>query len=109
MLVYKSAMFEVIKPVISIPMLKANNIITPNGDGKNDYLVFEGVEDYPESELKIFDRASRILYVKKSYDNSFDARLNGETLTEGSYYYIMDFGPGKLKLKGFFNVLMDRR
>jgi gliding motility-associated-like protein len=107
-LVFKSAMFEVIKPVIPLPFLKANNIITPNGDGKNDFLVFDDVEDYPENELKIFDRASRILYVKKAYDNSFDGRVNGETLTEGSYYYVIDFGPGKLKLKGFFNVIMDK-
>jgi gliding motility-associated-like protein len=108
-LIFKPAMFEVIKPIIPMPLLKANNIITPNGDGKNDFLVFDGVADYPENELKIFDRASRILYTKKAYDNSFDARVNGVTLTEGCYYYIMDFGPGKLKLKGFFNVIMDRR
>lgn len=108
LLIFKTANFEVIKPLIDLPHLKANNIVTPNGDGKNDYLVFEGIEDYPENELEIFDRASRILYIKKGYDNSFDAKVNGQTLVEGAYYYIMDFGPGKLKLKGFFNVILDK-
>ncbi|MDB5020331.1 MAG: polymorphic outer membrane protein [Pedobacter sp.] len=107
-LAFKSAMFEVIKPVVPLPLLKANNIITPNGDGKNDFLVFDDLGEYPENELKVFDRASRILYLKKGYDNSFDAKVNGSTLTEGSYYYIIDFGPGKLKLKGFFNVILDK-
>jgi gliding motility-associated-like protein len=106
---FKSAMFEVIKPVVPMPLLKANNILTPNGDGKNDFLVFDDIDEYSQNELKIFDRASRILYLKKSYDNSFDGRVNGETLSEGSYYYIMDFGPGKLKLKGYFNVILDKR
>lgn len=108
-LVFSPAMFEVIKPVQPLAMLKANNIITPNGDGKNDFLVFEDIENYPANELKIFDHASRVIYVKKGYDNSFDGKLSGERLAEGSYYYIMDFGPGNLKLKGFFNVIHDRR
>jgi len=108
-LVFNAAMFEVIKPIQPLAMLKANNIITPNGDGKNDFLVFDDIENYPANELKIFDHTSRVIYVKKSYDNSFDGKLSGERLTEGSYYYIMDFGPGKLKLKGFFNVIHDRR
>lgn len=108
-LVFSPATFEVIKPIKPLALLKANNIITPNGDGKNDFLVFDDLENYPSNELKIFDHASRIIYVKKGYDNSFDGKLSGERLAEGSYYYIMDFGPGNLKIKGFFNVIHDRR
>ena len=95
---------EVLSDYIAV---NATNIMSPNGDGKNDFFVVENIDKYPNNEVKIFDRGGRILFEKKNYDNSFDAVVNGSPLKEGTYYYIIDFGPGQLKKKGFITIIRD--
>lgn len=89
--------------------VEATNILTPNGDGVNDKWMVENIDQYPNNEVKIFDKAGRILYSKKGYDNSWDATLNGAPLSEGTYFYIIDFGPGRLKKKGFITIVRQSR
>ena len=82
-------------------------LITPNGDGVNDYLIIKNVDLYPQNELKIFDRAGRQIYIKKGYNNEWNGTLRGAPLTEGIYYYIIDFGQGNPKLKGNITIVRD--
>jgi gliding motility-associated-like protein len=91
-------------------MLTASNILTPNNDGKNDIWVIKNIDVYPNNEVKVFDKAGRTVYQKKSYANSqgWDGRIDGNPLTEGSYFYIIDFGSGKRVLKGFITILQSR-
>ncbi|MES2653155.1 MAG: YDG domain-containing protein [Bacteroidota bacterium] len=84
---------------------KATNIMSPNGDGINDTWVIENIELYPNNSVRIVDRAGRLVYSKKNYDNSWDAQLRGVPLAEGTYYYIIDFGDGKTIKKGFITIL----
>ncbi|MEJ2883491.1 MBG domain-containing protein [Pedobacter sp. GR22-6] len=85
----------------------ATNIMTPNGDGKNDKWIVENIDMYPNNSVKIFDRAGRVLYSKKSYDNSWDAMLNGSPLAEGTYFYILDFGNGSRVKKGYITIVRE--
>ncbi|MCK7554776.1 gliding motility-associated C-terminal domain-containing protein [Chitinophaga sedimenti] len=86
----------------------ATNFMSPNGDGINDRFVIKNIDSYPANELKIFDRSGRMIYTKKGYRNEWDARLNGRAVEEGTYYYILDFGPGLPKVKGFITVVRDK-
>ncbi|SOD13369.1 MBG domain-containing protein [Pedobacter xixiisoli] len=88
-------------------LISGTNILTPNGDGKNDYLIIRNIDMYPNNEIKIFDVAGRVVYSKKSYNNTWDGMLNGSPLAKGTYYYIIDFGDGKLKKKGFVSIVRD--
>ena len=88
-------------------LISGTNILTPNGDGKNDYLVIRNIDMYPNNEIKIFDISGRIMYSKKSYDNSWDGTFSGSPLAKGTYYYIIDFGNGKAKRKGFISIVRD--
>ncbi len=47
----------------------AVNVITPNGDGKNDFLVFPYLEFYPESKLVVYNRWGRLVYENGNYQN----------------------------------------
>ncbi|RYY26419.1 MAG: T9SS type B sorting domain-containing protein, partial [Sphingobacteriaceae bacterium] len=89
-------------------MIQATNIITPNGDGKNDTWIVKNLDLYPESTIIIFDKAGRRLLNVKHYDNSWDGSYNGSPLAEGTYYYVIDFGAGKPPLKGFITLLRNR-
>lgn len=87
--------------------LEAGTLITPNGDGINDRFVIKNIDYYPNNTLKIFDKAGRILYTRKSYANEWDGTLNGNPLAEGTYFYILDMGPGLGTFKGYINIIRD--
>ena len=58
------------------------NIITPNGDGANDYWVLQGVTS-AEWSLRIFSRWGQQVHATEAYDNRWQAA----GLAEGVYYY----------------------
>ncbi|WP_162946175.1 gliding motility-associated C-terminal domain-containing protein [Chitinophaga barathri] len=85
------------------------NILTPNGDGKNDRFIIQNIDSYPNNELKIFDQSGRLIYTKKGYQNEWDGRVNGKPLEEGTVYFLLDFGPGLPKVKGYITIIRDKR
>lgn len=85
--------------------VKINNIMSPNGDGRNDLLVIKNLDMYPSNTLKIFSKTGREIYTKINYTNDWDATINGSPLAEDTYYYILDFGQGLPKLKGFVSIV----
>ncbi|MVT08392.1 T9SS type B sorting domain-containing protein [Chitinophaga tropicalis] len=87
--------------------IEATNILTPNGDGINDKWVVKNLELYPDNEVKIYDRAGRMVYNRKNYSNDWDGRVNGNPLGEGTYYYFITI-KGELKLKGFITIVLRR-
>ena len=86
---------EVAEPLPTDSLLQQNtNVITPNGDNKNEFLVFDIiVQDaalYPERELIVFNRWGDIVYEMQPYDNDWNGtNNNGKELPEGTYYYIL--------------------
>jgi gliding motility-associated-like protein/uncharacterized repeat protein (TIGR01451 family) len=62
------------------------NVITPNGDGKNDVFKIDGLELHPNNTLSIFNRWGNEVYRSNgSYKNDW----NGNGLNEGTYYYLL--------------------
>ncbi|RZL19806.1 MAG: T9SS type B sorting domain-containing protein, partial [Pedobacter sp.] len=88
-------------------MLEESNIVTPNGDGVNDNWIVKNIELYPNNQVTVFDKGGRVVFTAKGYQNSWDATVNGSPLNEGTYYYILDFGDGKGKRKGFITIVRD--
>ena len=85
--------------------LDVNNLVTPNGDGTNDFLVIKNLDMYPGNQLRVIDRAGREIFRKINYQNDWDGTYQGSPLAEGTYYYIVDFGPGKTVLKGYVSIV----
>lgn len=97
-------------------VLKGNGAITvytlmsPNGDGKNDTLIIEGLETSPDNELILFNRWGVEVFRKKNYDNSFAgfsdgrATIDGSTeLPVGTYFYVLKLKDQK-DLAGAFYI-----
>ncbi len=93
------------KPVKPVP----NNVITPNGDGKNDFWVIAHIEDFPNNNVKIFDRAGRLIYSKNGYRNEWDGYLDGKVLNEDGYIYVLDLGNGQALLRGVISVVLGAK
>lgn len=81
--------------------IKANNILTPNGDGINDYLVFPGLEGTINNELIIYNRWGVQVYRNGNYRNEWDAY----EIEDGTYFYIMNLGESNKTVKGSFTIL----
>ncbi|MFC3561504.1 MBG domain-containing protein [Pedobacter jamesrossensis] len=88
--------------------LIASNILTPNGDGVNDTWIVQNIDMYPNNEVRIFDRNGREMYSKKTYDSSWNGTIGGNDLAEGTYYYVITYGPNKLVQKGFITIIRNR-
>ncbi|MBQ4916313.1 gliding motility-associated C-terminal domain-containing protein, partial [Maribacter sp. MMG018] len=81
--------------------IEVNQMVTPNGDGKNDFLFIRGTENIRYSKLRIFNRWGVAVYEGENYNNQnnvFDGRSRGRStfnvekyLPAGIYYYIFDY------------------
>jgi gliding motility-associated-like protein len=87
----------------------ATNILTPNGDGRNDRWVIRNLDSYPDNEVKIFDRAGRLVYQRRNYTNTWDGTVNGSPLAEGTYYYILTISGGAATAKGYITIVRDSK
>jgi gliding motility-associated-like protein len=85
--------------VIDNPLdfVTAINVITPNGDGENDFLAFENLEKFPRNRLIVFNRWGGEVYSSLSYENDWGGTYNGNKLPTGDYYYVLSVGDKQLK------------
>ena len=70
---------------------------SPNNDpdGVNEFWKIQGIEAYPNNEVRVFNRWGNEVYRVKGYNN-VDKAWRGEwqsiDLPDGTYYYIVDLG-----------------
>jgi gliding motility-associated-like protein len=76
------------------------NVITPNGDGSNQKLIFKNLELYPNSKLAIFNRWGKVVYENPDYKNDWE----GGNLSDGTYFYSLQI-PDQEPKSGFFKIL----
>ena len=79
--------------------------LSPNGDGVNDVFQIDGIEDYPNNSVKIFNRWGNTVYEMDGYKNEWNGNWGrrGELLPDGTYFYIFDTGEGK-QHSGFLEI-----
>ncbi|MBK9337889.1 MAG: gliding motility-associated C-terminal domain-containing protein [Lewinellaceae bacterium] len=72
------------------------NGLTPNGDGRNDFLVFRvvRVEDcavnFAKSEIIIYNRWGDIIFEASPYNNDWSGKnRSGQDLPPGVYYFVL--------------------
>ncbi len=74
------------------------NVITPNGDGINDY--FEIL--ISEVDFKIMNRWENLVFDSKVMNvKTWDGNFNGQNSVEGIYFYVIE----ELNLKGFIELI----
>ncbi|NEN23971.1 gliding motility-associated C-terminal domain-containing protein [Cryomorpha ignava] len=93
-----------------IKLDKIMNIITPNGDNRNDFFAIEGVEEFEDARLEVYDRWGKLIFETDNYmagkpqiktDNAFDADGFGD----GTYFYIINVESGECVTSGTIEVL----
>ncbi|MBL1407162.1 Ig-like domain-containing protein [Sphingobacterium faecale] len=79
-----------VRVAVSSNDLDIPNIITPNGDGKNDEFRIKGLELYDRVVLTIVNRWGNEVYKSNAYNNDW----NGLGLSEGTYFYVLELVKG---------------
>jgi gliding motility-associated-like protein len=83
------------------------NTITPNNDGANDAFEISCNSEYPNGEIRIYDRWGAEVFRSMGHYNNDWKGINqqGTTLPDGTYFYMYFFKDGTNKMKkGFVDV-----
>lgn len=77
---------------ICFPAIVIPNIFSPNGDnsnngeGTNEFFFIDGLQAYPNSKIRIFNRWGNLVFESDNYKNNWDA--NGAE--DGVYFYTLE-------------------
>jgi gliding motility-associated-like protein len=74
--------------------VKVMNGFSPNDDGYNDFFVIDGALIFPENTLRVYNRWGNQVFYKRGYRNSWTGDWDGESLPDGTYYYVFEDGEG---------------
>lgn len=85
----------------NVEQIDVINVITPNGDGVHDVLTINGIENYPNNTLRIYNRWGVMVYQTRAYNTSgnvFDGTSQGRVTVDrenklpvGTYFYVLDY------------------
>jgi gliding motility-associated-like protein len=81
-----------------------SDLLSPNGDGKNDFWVIHEPSYIAGCNVLVFNRWGQKVFESKNYDNTWGGTYNNEVLPDGSYYYIIECD-GEIKYKGALTIL----
>lgn len=81
------------------------NGFSPNNDGVNETLEIQGIENFPNNVVSIFNRwGNRVYYIEGySNDDGWTGRFEGKVLPDGTYFYIILDGEGA-KYTGWMQI-----
>ncbi|GET30649.1 Ig-like domain-containing protein [Prolixibacter sp. SD074] len=83
---------------------------SPNQDGFNDTFEILGIEQYPGTQLSVYNRWQSKVYMSKDYKNDWDGKCNtglmsgNSLLPVGTYYYVIMLGSTHKTYKGFVYI-----
>lgn len=86
-----------------------NYFVSPNGDGINDVLVIDNLDESPNNNLQIYNRFGQKVFEIDNYTNQFNGFSNqnnlvlnrSQGLPEGMYFYIVSLFDLELSFQGF--------
>jgi len=86
-----------------------NYLVTPNGDGVNDFLQIPELEQSPNNNVQIFDRNGLKVFEQDNYTDQFRGYVNTNNLVykkkvslpSGVYFYLAFLDDLKLEFQGF--------
>ncbi|MCT4581480.1 MAG: HYR domain-containing protein [Flavobacteriales bacterium] len=84
--------------------LIVSDLITPNGDGKNDQWIINEAAYIEGCQVIVYNRWGKQVFESINYDNTWEGTYMGKPLPDGAYYYVILCG-GEVKYKGDLSIL----
>jgi gliding motility-associated-like protein len=101
----EEAQIEVEKS-LEILCIKKNIVITPNGDGRNDFLSLNCIHPF-NNDVEIYDRWGNLVFKAIDYDGSWTGLKRNKQVPDGGYFYIIQVAlpTGKRTFKGSLTII----
>ena len=81
------------------------NAISPNGDGINDNFVIDGLQNYSDNTLLVFNRWGNQVLKSVNYQNDWQGQWNGRELPDGTYFFFLYDNTKNILLKnGYIQI-----
>jgi gliding motility-associated-like protein len=97
---------DIVVGVVGINCIEIPDVITPNGDGKNDEWKFRNVELYPNAEVFVYNRWGELIFRTKNLGaNPWDGKEDGKLVPTDSYHYILYLNDGTPARTGVVTVI----
>jgi gliding motility-associated-like protein len=90
---------------------KPTQLLTPNGDNKNDRFELGYSVEFPKARLEIYNRWGVLVYQSEiPYKDDWDGKPNtsaigSDYLPSGTYYYVIDKGNGDAIENGYLELV----
>ena len=93
-------------PLEDTPKLHPAQAFTPNGDGLNDTWVIPGIEHYPNSVIKVYNKWGHEVFSSIGYTREWDGNYKGKNdqLPPGSYLYVINLNNETKPLQGWIFI-----
>ena len=90
------------------------NLVSVNGDNKNDAWIIDCLQNFPENNVKVFNRSGVKVYEADGYNNTTvifrgvgenGVYFLGDKLPDGTYFYIIDKRNGSKPITGYLELV----
>lgn len=73
-------------------LIKISNVITPNGDNKNDTFDYSDLQNKDNPKFEIYDRYGKLIFTGTKTNNyTWDGTSNLRKLSTDSYWYVLEW------------------
>ncbi len=86
-----------------VTLIDYPKFFTPNNDGYNDFWQIDGIANFPNSEIFIFDRYGKLLAQMFSNDLGWDGLYNGKQMMSNDYWFRAILSDGRT-FSGHFSL-----
>lgn len=99
---------KVIVEVIKDYKLYIHNVITPDGNGKNDVWKITNIETFESADVYVYDRWGKEVLSVQGYQNDWEGVSGVDQLPDGTYYYVIEFSDSDKVYKGSLTILRNK-
>lgn len=64
--------------------------VSPDGDGLNDVFYVAKIEDFPNNQLRIYNRWGNLVHQEAGYLNTWEGTYKGDPLPDGAYFFVLE-------------------
>lgn len=91
---------------VDVPeLIKVPNLLTPNGDGSNDFWDLAEVPDIGNTKVSVVNRWGKTVFSTENYQHDWQGTFEGEPLPDGVYIYIIEGSSFYDTLKGPMQII----
>ena len=87
---------------------KVSTLFTPNGDGTNDSWYIEGIQNYTDNKVFVYNIYGLEVYKAEGYINDWKGTYKGKDLPDGTYFYVIRFDAEDMTLRGSVDIIRGK-